>query len=659
MNNRKSFHTALVSVIVLALYSCANIGNPGGGQIDKTPPIFLRSNPAPNALNADRQKIELFFDEIVTLKDPATKIIVSPAQEEMPRLSASGRKITVELIDSLLPNTTYTIDFSNAVQDNNEGNPLENFAFAFSTGAAVDSLRVSGFVLDSRTLEPMQGVVVGLHSDLADSAFLKKRMERVSLTDDRGQFTVRNVKPGKYRIFALKDLDRDYKFGNPTEDIAFYDSIIVPEAGRASVPDTLYNQAGEIDTIRTVSKPDYRPNDILLSMFNENRKPQYLVNNNRIDSTRISIIFAAPSDMLPTLRLTARQPERPDWLLLERSAGNDTLTYWIRPKKLVSADTLTVAMDYLRTDTLNRLSWTTDTLNFSFRRAKPKKKDKKNEQDSVPEIPFIQLKAQSGGTHEIYAPYLLETGTPVERLDTAAIRLEMKQKQDTVWMPAGKYDIAFRDSTINRRTLAVRTKWESGASYRLTVDSLGITDIYGLFNKTFTTEFKVRELEEYGNLIFSIPAVRDSAFVELLNGSDGIVLTAPVRNHKAELLNLLPAKYYARLVIDRNGNGKYDTGNYSQRLQPEEVYYYPGAVNLKRNWDIEQTWDIYAQPVDKQKPEAIKKNKPERKKWETAPSGQPGEDDNEFNDFSDPNDPNRQFYNQMNGLNGGRGGYPQ
>ena len=158
-------------------------------------------------------------------------------------------------------------------------------------------------------------------------------------------------------------------------------------------------------------------------------------------------------------------------------------------------------------------------------------------------------------------------------------------------------------------------------------------------------------MEDYGNLIFSIPAVRDSAFVELLDGSEKVVLKAPVRNNRAELINLLPGQYYARLVIDRNGNGEYDTGNYDLRIQPEDTYYYPGSINLKKNWDIEQTWDIYALPVDRQKPEAIKKNKPERNKWETQPATTETDDDEDesgFNDFMDPNDPNQQFFNQMN-----------
>lgn len=625
------------------MYSCANIGNPSGGPIDKTPPIFMRSNPTPNAVNVKDRKIEIFFDEIVTLKDPSTKIIVSPAQTEMPRMSALGRKVTVELVDSLLPNTTYTIDFSNSIQDNNEGNAIDNFAFAFSTGSVIDSMRVSGYVLDSRTLEPMQSVVVGLQSNLADSAFHKEKLQRVALTNDRGQFTIRNVSPGSYHIFALKDLDRDYKFGNPTEDIAFLDSIIVPSIGSREAADTVYNDLNEIDTIMRATRPAYFPNDILLSMFNEDRKSQYLANNLRVDSTRISLTFAAASDTLPSLSIVGRNDVPDQWYTLERSQTNDTLTYWIRPPHLVSADTLMVATTYLRTDTASNLSWGTDTLKFTFQRQKAKKKKKNEETDSLEQIRFMELHPLANGTQEVYAPLLLQTGTPIERYSREAFHLQRKLQNDTTFYPAEIKSIALRDSTLSRRDLMLKVDWEPGAAYKLVVDSLAMTDIYGLQTKPLKVDFNVRKMEEYGNIVFNIPAVRDSAIVELLDGTEKIVLRAPVKSHRAELLNLLPGKYYARLFIDRNGNGKYDTGNYDMHLQPEETVYYPGAINLKKNWDVEQTWDIYATPIDKQKPEAIKKNKPERKKWEkvnTEKTETDEDEENGFSDFSNPNDPN-------------------
>lgn len=633
MEKRKSLYILLGIIGTWLAYSCASIGNPEGGPLDKLPPIFIKSEPSPNSVNVTKNKIELTFDEIVTLKDPMQKIVVSPAQTEVPKMSASGRKVTIELVDTLLPNTTYTIDFSNSIQDNNEGNPLENFAFAFSTGEAIDSMRVSGMVLDAQTLEPQQNIIVGLQSNMSDTAFKTIKLERIARTDSRGRFIVRNIKPGKYRIFALNDLDRDYKFANPTEDIAFHDSIIVPWCRREEATDTIYKiDKKTVDSVMHVQKTKYYPNDILLCSFNENRKSQYLQNNSRIDSTRISIIFAAPSDTLPRLEIVNKPQNDDKWYNLERSQHNDTLTYWIKKPELVSSDTLRIALNYLRTDTTNNLSWTTDTLNFNFQRPKEKKKKKKDEEeDSVPKMKFLTINAL-GSTQEVYAPLTIQTPEPIEKLNKEAFHLDIKQ--DTLWNEITDYTLAWRDSTIDNRTLHLKHKWEPGTQYRLRVDSLGVTNIYGIFNKDYEANISVRALEEYGNLIFSIIGLGDQpAMAELLNNSDKPVLAVPVKNGKAEFINMLPAKYYARLYIDRNGNGKYDTGNYDERRQPEETYYYPGAVNLKKNWDIEQAWDINAVAIDLQKPEEIKKNKPEKKKWEETEKKK--QTDDEYDEFED------------------------
>lgn len=651
MKSHKPTYSLLTVLLVVALlYSCASIGNPSGGPQDKMPPIFVSSSPRPNALNIDRKKIELHFDEIVTLDDPMNKIIVSPAQTELPKITANGRTVTVEIIDSLKANTTYTIDFTNALQDNNENNPIDNFAFAFSTGDTIDSLRVSGMVLDSHTLEPQQGVLVGMHSNLADSAFKTIRLERMTRTNDRGQFTIRNLKPGRYRIFALNDLDRDYK-ANRTEDIAFLDSLIIPSAAREEMQDTLYGADGKVDTVITRMHTAYYPNDILLSMFNEHYVAQYMTDYSRIDSTRLSLIFATKSDSLPRLRIINKTPEPQDWYELERSTNNDTLTYWLKQPEIVSSDSLQIEVTALRTDTLDNLVWGTDTLNFNFKRPKPQKKKKKKDEEAdtlPPQIPFLGVKLVSATTQEVYAPLVFESPEPLARFDTTMVHLELKE--DSLWTELKDYRLSYRDSSLNRRQFTLRYSWEPGETYRFRLDSLAMTNIYGVFNAPFESELKVRSLDEYGNLFFVIPEAPDSSWVELLDKSDNCVMKVPVRNQRAEFINMLPARYYARLFVDRNGNGEYDTGNYDLHLQPEETYYYPKAVNLKQNWDVEQTWNLNELPVDMQKPKEIRKNKPERNKW-AAPeqTTTDEEDESGFNEFGDPNDPNQRYFDQLNG----------
>ena len=225
------------------------MSRPGGGPRDETPPVFIKGVPAPGALNVSKQEIEIEFDEIIQVEKPSEKVIVSPPQKDMPEIRTSGRKVTVTLRDSLLPNTTYTIDFSDAIVDNNEKNPLYSFAYSFSTGSKIDSLQVSGILLNASDLEPITGMLVGLHSNLDDSAFQKLPLERIASSDELGHFTIRNVSPGKYRLFALKDLNRDYRFDNPSEDIAFFDSIVIPTADVKLHVDTIWNDSLTIDTI--------------------------------------------------------------------------------------------------------------------------------------------------------------------------------------------------------------------------------------------------------------------------------------------------------------------------------------------------------------------------------------------------------------------------
>ena len=605
----------LVALFILAIsiYSCANMSRPGGGPRDETPPVFIKGVPAPGALNVSKQKIEIEFDEIIQVEKPSEKVIVSPPQKDMPEIRTSGRKVTVTLRDSLLPNTTYTIDFSDAIVDNNEKNPLYSFAYSFSTGSKIDSLQVSGILLNASDLEPITGMLVGLHSNLDDSAFQKLPLERIASSDELGHFTIRNVSPGKYRLFALKDLNRDYRFDNPSEDIAFFDSIVIPTADVKLHVDTIWKDSLTIDTIIEYNHTHFYPNDILLSSFNEGFQSQYLDKNERTDRRRIDLYFTAPADSLP--RLKPLNFDQEDWAIIEHSIHNDSILYWIKDSTVYNMDTLLFAAEYLRTDSLRQLSLYNDTLKFIMRRSKaPKKKEKKKDNDSIeaPEIQFLQMNPKYGSTLDLYRPQRYSFAEPLQSYDPAKIHLE--QKRDTLWIPIADSLYTFQQDSIAIRDYTLSYKWTPGESYRIVMDSIAFTNIYGLFTNTYEQEFKIKALEEYANLYFSISGVTDSAFVEILDSGDKVVRTAPVIDGGAEFMYMNPGTYYARIFIDSNGNGKYDTGNYAEKRQPEEVSYYPQELELKANWDIEQEWDIYATPVDRQKPDKIKKNKPKERK---------------------------------------------
>ena len=219
-------------IVVILFYACAGTGwSPDGGPYDETPPKFVRANPVPNATNNTRKNVSIEFDEYINLENASEKVIISPPQREQPEVKTRGKRVVVEFLDSLIANTTYTIDFGDAIVDNNEGNPLGQFSYAFSTGPEIDTMAVSGTVLNAENLEPIKGIQVGLHKNLNDTAFTKLPFDRISRTDSRGQFTIRGVAPGKYRIYALQDGNQNYMYDSKTETVAWSDSLIVDSGG--------------------------------------------------------------------------------------------------------------------------------------------------------------------------------------------------------------------------------------------------------------------------------------------------------------------------------------------------------------------------------------------------------------------------------------------
>ncbi|MBD5356899.1 MAG: hypothetical protein HDR88_07850 [Bacteroides sp.] len=644
------FLWALIAAGIMA--SCASIGNPSGGPRDEDPPVFVRSNPAPGSVNVKRDKIEIEFNEIVNVKDAFTKVVVSPTSKSVPRVSSQGRKVTVQFTDTLQPNTTYTVDFANAIEDNNESNKLQGFTYTFSTGPVLDTLQISGMVLSSDALEPQQGMLVGVYSNLSDTAFSTLPLERLTKTDDRGRFSVRGLAPGEYRLFALADVDNDYKRANPEEAMAFYDFTISPTSERVTANDTVLNLiTGEVDTVLTRERTRFLPNDILLRSFESDYKPQFLQKYERVDSTKVSLIFNAPSDTLPMLDLVGIEGYK-DWFTLERSAKNDTLTYWLLPQRIVSEDSLRLAVTYLRPDSAQNLVWGTDTLRFFFQRPKvkakkedkKKKKDEEEVQDSLPPKPTpLSLKLITGSTQEVYLPLVMEFETPLTRLDTTAFHLETMI--DSVWTPVPKEWAPVPFDSVSPRKLKIEYPWEFATDYRLLVDSLAATGIYGLETNPLEHKFKTKAEEDYCTLSFNITNFVDTvpAFVELLNTSDAVQRREPVVNGKVAFKYLPAGKYYARIFEDLNGNGVYDTGDFATLRQPDVSYYYPKLVNLKKNWDKSEDWNVFGMAIDLMKPDALKKNKPDADKRNRKKKTENTDEEDEeeiFDPTRNPFDPN-------------------
>lgn len=641
MRHNGGLGSLFVVAAALLLAACASIGRPEGGPRDMTPPVVVSSTPAPGSVNVSNGRIDIVFDENITLDDPMNKIVVSPPQKKQAQISSNGRRVRITLRDTLRDSTTYTVDLADAVRDLNEGNILDGLAIDFSTGPSIDTLMISGIVFEGRTLEPAQGMIVGVYSTpVADTALTTLPMDRITKTNALGRFTIRNLKPGSYRVFAINDLNHDFHWDR-SEDIAFLDRDISPSTMAVEVTDTFTDAAGN-DSLVTRPATRFLPDDILLTWFNENYKPLYLVKHERPDARRLTLEMSTHSDSLPQLTLlnTVRAGARLDReAVLQSSPGLDSLTYWLRDTTLIGSDTLKIAARYLHTDTLDNITFTTDTLTFAL--CQPKKKKKRDEEtDSVPKLEFVNIGISSRQPQDLNIPLLFETSAPTASIDSAGFRIE--ELVDSVWMPVAARIPSPPDSLQPMRLLTEMT-WKPKTKYRVTIDSLAVTDIYGNHNRPFVQEVSTHAIEDYAALFFNIGDLGpDSAIVELLS-SDKPVRLEPVRNGVATFEYVTPGAYYARLFIDRNQNGRWDTGSVADTVQPEDVFYFSKKLNLKKNWDVEQQWNIYETPVDLQKPEDIKKNKPPRPKWETEEEREKrkkGNNDDEEEEF-DPfmNDP--------------------
>lgn len=595
------FLAALLSVI---LYSCANIGSPNGGPYDEQPPKFIGSVPAPNAVNYKGKTVDIFFDELIQIESPSQNVIITPPQKELPIIKASGKKAHIELLDTLLENTTYTIDFGSYLTDNNEKNPLENFSFAFSTGDVLDSLEVSGFLLNAENMEPMPGITIGVHSDLADSAFVKKRFVRTSRTNDRGRFVIRNLAPGTYRIYALNDVNRDYRFDQPGEDIAFTDSLIVPSFEFASRRDTLWKDSVTIDTIKTIGYTRFMPDNIELRLFKEKFERQYISKPKWEDERFFTLAFNAPLDTLPVPRPLNFEPAMDKWYVAQPSDGNKSVNIWLIDSTVYKRDSLSFELTYPKSDSLNILRPQTDTFDLAIRRRPAPKKKKLKEGETEP-IEFIGLNIDAPSSMDIFDTVTVDLDAPVLDLKKEHFYLDMMV--DSVWQPV---DFDFYQDSANILRYYISRKWKYGEEYHIEVDSASIYNVYGKFNNGFKTEFKIKTEDSYGHLFINIIGADTTAYVELLNSSDQPVRHSRVKNGGALFMDLKPDKYFVRLVVDSNGNDKWDTGNYAEKRQPEKVYYSPKIYTIMQNFEVEETWDINAAPADKQKPLDITKNKP-------------------------------------------------
>lgn len=623
----------LLSLLVLLLAACASIGSPDGGRFDETPPRVLGSTPVDGAVRVTGKKVQILFDEYVKLEKASEKVIVSPPQIETPNVRAEGKRVKVDLYDTLRPNTTYTIDFSDAIEDNNEGNPMGQYTFSFSTGAVIDTMEVSGHVLSADNLEPIKGIMVGLYpadSAWADTLFRTHPFLRVSRTNGEGRFTVKGVKDGRYRVFALEDKDGDFLFSQKNERVAF-DTVIYSTGKYPDVRmDTVWRDSVWYDSIRVVPYTHYTPDDVVLLAFLEDGQERHLLKSVYADPFSFTFFFTAPSDSMPVIKgLNFNE----SCLVADASEHNDTITYWVTDTALLGRqDTLSFTYTYLETDTLGQLVPRTDTLDLSPKTTYGKimaernkmieswEKDRERRQKKakkplpLEENPYTRVWLEAGfkpsGGLDPNQNMHYRTKEPILHVDST--KLHFYLQKDTNWLPA---PYLFLPDENSNKAYTLYAEWEPGRKYRFVMDTAAVVSVLGHESKYSKQEFRVRGNDEFGSIFIHVISPDTGVVVQLLDKSDKVVAKQRAdKDGNADFFYMKPGDYFMRCFVDSNGNGLWDTGDYATGRQPERVYYFGKPLPLKAQWDLRQDWDIKSVPLAKQKPKAITKQKPDQQK---------------------------------------------
>lgn len=628
---RKNLLLCLLALLLTA--ACASIGNPDGGRFDETPPRVVGSSPADGAVNVSKRKVQILFDEYIKLEKASEKVVISPPQIEPANVRADGKRVKVDFYDSLRANTTYTIDFSDAIEDNNEGNPMGQYTFSFSTGDVIDTMQVSGRVLNAADLEPIKGIMVGLYpadSTWNDTLFRTRPFLRVSRTNGEGCFTIKGVKDGAYRVRALEDKDGDFVFSQKNERVAFDTTVYVTGSFPDVRMDTVWRDSLWYDSIRVVPYTHYTPDDVLLLAFLEDGQERHLLKTVYPEPTNFTFYFTAPSDSTPRIK-GLNFDER--CLVADASLKNDTVTFWVTDTALIHRqDTLSMILSYMETDTLGQLVVTNDTLDLSPKTTYAKiaaerskqieawEKDRERRQKKAKkplpyeENPYERIWLEAGFKPSgSLAPnqnvrYLAKE--PILEVDTTKIHFYVKK--DTDWLPA---PFLFMPEERSAKSYMLYAEWEPGQKYRFVMDTAAVVSVLEHESKSVRQEFHVRAVEEYGSIFIHVISPDTGVVVQLLSKNDKV--EAQQRTDKegnADFFFMKPGEYYMRCYVDANGNGQWDTGDYASGLQPERVYYFGKPLPLKAQWDLRQDWDIRAVDVARQKPMAITKQKPDKEK---------------------------------------------
>nr|MBD3622192.1 Ig-like domain-containing protein [Sunxiuqinia sp.] len=569
--------------------SCANPGMPTGGAKDSIPPVVVRTIPDFNGRNFNGTEVSLTFDEFVISDQLREALVVSPPLAKRPMIRTKSKTLIIDLGDELKENQTYSLDFKDAIADNNEKNPLEDFRFSFSTGPDFDSLMIGGYVKDAKNLEPIEGAVVMLHSLQEVEAFKDSIPDYIATTDKEGFYVISNIAHGTYRLYALLDADNTMTYNQALEQIAFLDSLVIPQDL------TLPDYESELNSEDTVSIKEKRRDALetpfFLMLFEEDFFDQYLDDYKRERANLVRFYFSESVSDSFQIELLQPTPVVDDWSILEYNATSDSLMLWVTDTVLMSSDTLQMKLSYQVADSLQNLVMTSDTLDLVYTKPEVtgRRRAKKENEDQPEPIPHIAFKhnLKSKG-FDVYSDISLEAPEPLKSFDLAMVSLY--QKVDTL-EEARTFEL-WQDS-LSARKYYIRYPWEFEEEYRLQVDSAAAYNYSGHPNNMLNQRFGIQEESYYAKIILNISGLVDYGIVQLLENTENEKVLQQLRiaeDSEIEFPFLKPDKYKIRLILDRNNNGVWDTGDLDEDIQPEQVMYFPKILKLRSNFEVREAW---------------------------------------------------------------------
>ena len=575
--NKLSRHISrsLAFLLMLSFTRCANVVSPIGGPKDKIPPVVLQSQPENHSTNFYGNDIHITFDEFVTLNNPNSNILISPPLENTPDYKISGKSLIVKFKEQLRPETTYSINFGEAIKDLHEGNLFKDYSFVFSTGENIDTLSLEGTLLQADNHKPSADFFVMLYLDDNDTISIDSlpyfvKPNYITKSNKDGLFKFSGLKEDEYLIFALKDENSNMRFDLPNEGIAFLDSLVAPVT-IDSLQLTIDNDTIVNDSLKEVVRKDV---SYTLYSFLEEDSIQKLLKKEVPEEGLLRFAFSYPAkdvkiEVLETL---------PDSFAIYQthSMNYDSILWYFTPNK----DSLFLTVNY---DTLIN-----DTSVISL---KPRvNQGRRRKQDEIRKSLNIATNIV-GGKLKPEESLLLSFKEPI----TDVIM------RDTNWYIVGKDTIINQLRFERVDSFGLKYKLDETLvpeqSYKIIIPDSVFYSFKGTTNDTTEISFKVPELSQYGNLfvMVEIPGDIPQVIVELLDDKDKLVEKHIVKTtSKVSFRYLAPKKYKLKATLDKDGNGRWSPGNFGKKILPETVIYHKDAFDIKANWDIdlEDVWRL-------------------------------------------------------------------